>query len=102
MCVSGTLPGPIMLGAIIDSSCDVWQTKECGTSTGSCWVYNKEDLAIRLVVWWAGIKFVGATSYALADRFYKPVNQFDDIDMVTKRADVAKGESTRSNTNSRM
>lgn len=34
----GFLPNPIIYGALIDSSCLVWESS-CG-HTGSCWVYD--------------------------------------------------------------
>uniref|UniRef100_H2Z038 Solute carrier organic anion transporter family member n=1 Tax=Ciona savignyi TaxID=51511 RepID=H2Z038_CIOSA len=36
----GTIPGPILYGSFIDSTCKLWQSKECGTVRGSCWVYD--------------------------------------------------------------
>lgn len=34
------IPGPIIFGAIIDSTCVLWE-QSCG-SRGNCWVYHKE------------------------------------------------------------
>lgn len=35
------IPGPIIYGSIIDSTCIIWDGS-CGT-TGNCWVYNPVD-----------------------------------------------------------
>ena len=68
--ILGTTPGPIFLGAIIDSSCDVWQ-ESCGTR-GSCWIYRKWDLGLKVMFWWMGTKFVGVVLLFIASILYKP------------------------------
>ncbi|CAG2204508.1 SLCO4A [Mytilus edulis] len=73
----GTTPGPIFLGAIIDSSCDVWQDT-CGEQ-GSCWIYNKTDLGLRIMVWWICLKVLGFIFLFLAAKFYKPRKESTDI-----------------------
>ena len=44
----GSIPGPILFGAIFDSTCHFWQ-HECGRR-GNCWVYNNTALSQRAVV----------------------------------------------------
>ena len=44
----GSIPGPILFGAIFDSSCLFWQ-HQCGRR-GNCWVYNNTALSQRAVV----------------------------------------------------
>lgn len=39
----GTIPGPLVFGAIIDTSCLLWQD-ECG-SRGNCWIYDNDGLS---------------------------------------------------------
>ena len=41
----GSIPGPIVFGAIIDSACLFWQF-DCD-HRGNCWVYNNEALGNR-------------------------------------------------------
>ncbi len=41
----GSVPAPLIFGAIFDSSCQYWQY-ECGRR-GNCWVYDNEALATR-------------------------------------------------------
>ena len=42
----GFLPNPIIYGAVIDSSCLVWE-QSCG-KRGSCWVYATDQFRYRL------------------------------------------------------
>ena len=44
--ILGTIPGPIVLGALFDASCEFWQ-EQCG-ERGNCWVYHNEDLSLRI------------------------------------------------------
>ena len=44
----GTIPGPIIFGAIIDSVCLYWQY-ECGRR-GNCWVYDNAGLSLSATV----------------------------------------------------
>ena len=39
ICFLGTVPGPILFGAILDNTCILWQ-ENCDGSTGSCWIYD--------------------------------------------------------------
>ena len=43
--VLGSIPGPIIFGAIFDSACVYWQY-ECG-KRGNCWVYDNDNLSLR-------------------------------------------------------
>ena len=42
----GSIPGPIVFGAVLDRACIVWNV-ECG-ETGSCAAYNNHDLAMGI------------------------------------------------------
>ena len=44
----GTIPGPIIFGAIIDSTCVLWDINECGIK-GACWIYDNIKMAHMLV-----------------------------------------------------
>ena len=53
MCIShvillGTIPGPIIFGITIDSTCVLWDINECGIK-GACWIYNNIKMAYMLV-----------------------------------------------------
>ncbi|KAK3092404.1 hypothetical protein FSP39_002395 [Pinctada imbricata] len=66
----GTTPGPVFLGTIIDSTCEVWQDT-CGVS-GSCWIFRKEELGLRIMIWWLALKTCGVIFFILAYKLYKP------------------------------
>ena len=85
----GSTLGPIFLGAILDSSCDVWQ-ETCGMR-GSCWIYRKWDLGIRVILWWMGTKCVGVVLLLLAAFLYKP--PIDDDSKITEEI----GDKTKQN-----
>lgn len=44
--ILGAIPGPIVMGALFDASCEFWQ-EQCG-DRGNCWVYQNEDLSLRI------------------------------------------------------
>ncbi|XP_046945629.1 solute carrier organic anion transporter family member 4C1 isoform X5 [Lynx rufus] len=44
----GTIPGPIIFGITIDSTCILWDINECGTR-GACWIYDNIKMAYMLV-----------------------------------------------------
>ena len=52
----GSIPGPLIFGALFDASCVYWQ-EECG-DRGNCWVYENEDLSLQMLGVSAGIRIV--------------------------------------------
>ncbi|XP_021348125.1 solute carrier organic anion transporter family member 4A1-like [Mizuhopecten yessoensis] len=80
----GTTPGPILLGTIIDSACSVWQ-ESCG-QIGSCWTYRKYELSMRLMVWMATLKFLGAIFTLIAYKMYVSPPNEDNFDGISKRS----------------
>ncbi|XP_020650078.1 solute carrier organic anion transporter family member 4C1 [Pogona vitticeps] len=69
--ILGTIPGPILFGVAIDSTCTLWSVDKCGIR-GACWTYNNSKMAIMLMAISACSKAVSIvftfTSYFL----YKP------------------------------
>ncbi|XP_077990557.1 solute carrier organic anion transporter family member 4C1-like [Glandiceps talaboti] len=65
----GAIPGPIIFGAIIDSSCEIWQ--ETCNETGSCWIYNNREFGLKWVS--MGVVFYSLTifGYVMALVTYK-------------------------------
>ncbi|KAL3872708.1 hypothetical protein ACJMK2_035914 [Sinanodonta woodiana] len=78
----GTTPGPVLLGTIIDSTCQVWESKD-GNNIGACWAYNSFDMGIKLMVWWIALKATGATLFLIASFVYKPPSEDvqDDLEI---------------------
>jgi hypothetical protein len=68
-----------MLGSIMDSACHVWQDV-CGV-TGSCWIYEKTSMGVKLFVWWIIVKIVALVFYFAALHFYKPPDDDNDVDV---------------------
>ncbi|XP_007940688.1 solute carrier organic anion transporter family member 4C1 [Orycteropus afer afer] len=44
----GTIPGPIIFGMTIDSTCILWDINECGIK-GACWIYDNIKMAHMIV-----------------------------------------------------
>ncbi len=66
----GAVPGPILFGWVFDKVCTIWQ-KKCDDE-GSCWVYDTEKMAHRLMTLALVIKAISAILFSLALFFYKP------------------------------
>lgn len=67
--VLGSVPGPIIFGAMIDASCILWQD-ECGEK-GSCWVYDSSGMSVRIVGLVAALKVLSFTFNLIALKLYK-------------------------------
>nr|XP_054750660.1 solute carrier organic anion transporter family member 4A1-like [Lytechinus pictus] len=66
----GSVPGPIIVGAVIDQACILWQDV-CGTR-GSCWIYDNASLAWRLTVIALALKAAACCMYLIAMVCYRP------------------------------
>ncbi|XP_054749768.2 solute carrier organic anion transporter family member 4C1-like isoform X1 [Lytechinus pictus] len=69
----GSIPGPILFGIIIDSTCLQWQ--ETCSGHGSCWLYDNKSFASRLAIISCALKVMCGFLYALALFSYKPATQ---------------------------
>ncbi|XP_056370336.1 solute carrier organic anion transporter family member 4C1 isoform X2 [Oenanthe melanoleuca] len=67
----GTIPGPILFGVAIDSSCTLWDINECEIK-GACWVYDNERMAYLLMGISAACKIITIVFAFMAVYFYKP------------------------------
>lgn len=83
----GTTPGPIFLGAIIDSACTVWEDA-CGVQ-GTCWVYDKQNMGIRIMAWFMGLKCLGVLFFTIGSFVYKPPPE-DDKELEIKSPENIK------------
>ncbi|XP_048780929.2 solute carrier organic anion transporter family member 4C1-like isoform X3 [Ostrea edulis] len=66
----GTVPGPIFFGAVIDSTCLVWQEK-CNEKA-SCWIYDNLALSRNFFFILIIVKILAAIMFGLAYKFYNP------------------------------
>uniref|UniRef100_H2Z5W6 Solute carrier organic anion transporter family member n=1 Tax=Ciona savignyi TaxID=51511 RepID=H2Z5W6_CIOSA len=47
----GTIPGPIIFGAMIDSTCQIWNKRlKCAEGVGSCVMYKNQELSFSLLI----------------------------------------------------
>ena len=67
----GSIPGPLVFGALFDASCVYWQ-EECG-DRGNCWVYHNEDLSLRMFGVCIGVRFVSVVFAFCTWMFYDVV-----------------------------
>ncbi|XP_021361731.1 solute carrier organic anion transporter family member 4A1-like [Mizuhopecten yessoensis] len=68
----GTIPGPVLTGFVIDSSCALWQDL-CGAK-GSCYVYDRYEMGWRLFLWWIAVKLFSAVAFFIASVMYNNKN----------------------------
>ncbi|KAL6088862.1 hypothetical protein STEG23_022685 [Scotinomys teguina] len=67
----GTIPGPIIFGVTIDSTCVLWDVNECGIK-GACWMYDNIRMAHMLVAISVTCKVITIFFNGLAIVLYKP------------------------------
>ncbi|KAJ8322003.1 hypothetical protein KUTeg_000474 [Tegillarca granosa] len=65
-----TFPGPIFFGAVIDSTCMVWQEK-CNEKT-SCWIYDNASLSRNFFFILVAVKLLTSLFFILAYKVYQP------------------------------
>ncbi|KAJ8308250.1 hypothetical protein KUTeg_013124 [Tegillarca granosa] len=64
----GTIPGPVLIGSIIDRTCQIWQSVGCGSS-GFCTLYSHNQLSLGVMGWWIGVSLVASFFFFLASIF---------------------------------
>ena len=67
--ISGTIPGPILIGVMIDASCSLWDDG-CAVR-GSCWVYDNLDMSKRIFIVLVVLKIISLGFNILAYFVYK-------------------------------
>jgi len=66
----GTVPGPVIFGALTDTACLVWQ-EECGEPS-SCWIYDNGVVSRNYFLIAIATKAVSMLFFSLAFILYKP------------------------------
>ncbi|XP_060574876.1 solute carrier organic anion transporter family member 4C1-like [Ruditapes philippinarum] len=89
----GTVPGPIMFGAIIDNTCIIWREK-CGKHA-SCWIYSNDELSLNFFIFVAAFKIVSILLFVLAHQLYKPPNE-KSVKFVVSESETIQSESMTS------
>ncbi|XP_036165929.1 solute carrier organic anion transporter family member 4C1 isoform X1 [Myotis myotis] len=67
----GSIPGPIIFGVTIDSTCVLWDVNECGRK-GACWIYDNIRMARMLVAISVICKIITIFFNGLAVFLYNP------------------------------
>ncbi|KAK1345097.1 hypothetical protein QTO34_013803 [Cnephaeus nilssonii] len=67
----GSIPGPIIFGVTIDSTCILWDVNECGIK-GACWIYDNIRMARMLVGISVTCKIITIFFNGLAIFLYNP------------------------------
>ncbi|XP_034630723.1 solute carrier organic anion transporter family member 4C1-like [Trachemys scripta elegans] len=67
----GTIPGPILFGVAIDSTCTLWDVNKCDIK-GACWVYDNSKMAYMLIGISAACKVITILFIITAFCLYKP------------------------------
>ncbi|KAK3578698.1 hypothetical protein CHS0354_008556 [Potamilus streckersoni] len=69
----GSIPGPVLIGTVIDKACLIWRGGSCG-SQGFCMLYSHDELSIGVLLWWVitmtigCLLFSGAAIFAMRNR----------------------------------
>ena len=69
---SGSFPGTVLFGSILDHSCVLWEEKCSGT--GSCLYYNNSTMAFYMLALVSAAKVLSSMCSCLAWRLYKKKN----------------------------
>ncbi|KAG1686603.1 Solute carrier organic anion transporter family member 4C1 [Nymphon striatum] len=75
--VLGSIPGPVVVGALIDKSCNLWQ-QLCDGSYGSCQSYNNYNLSVTMGIVAFITKLLSVSMFILALYSYKPPDKQTD------------------------
>lgn len=90
----GTVPGPVIFGAVTDTACLVWQ-EECGKPT-SCWIYDHSAVSRNYFLVAISVKFLSMIFFLIAFCLYKPPDetehkQFDKRESFKRQMSFVNG-----------
>ena len=86
---AGMVPFPIILGAVFDKACLVWEDK-CGEK-GSCWIYDGKLLSRGITAWILSAGVLTAVLYGVALKMYKM--PADDLEPYHEDKDGARNNN---------
>ena len=92
---TGSIPGPIFTGAMIDASCSLWED-DCGVR-GSCWVYNNHNMSLRLFILTIVLKILSIGFNILAIFVYKPPPEAKSTEALPIQDDIHELNENNSN-----
>ncbi|XP_072028946.1 solute carrier organic anion transporter family member 4C1-like isoform X1 [Amphiura filiformis] len=73
----GTIPGPIVYGATLDTSCLLWQ-ETCDGDQGSCFLYNAKTISWKMFLLGFGFQFTALVFFLMALWSYRSPD--DDVE----------------------
>ncbi|XP_039261491.2 solute carrier organic anion transporter family member 4C1-like [Styela clava] len=79
----GSIPGPIIFGAVIDTTCILWQEKLCNRGRGSCWIYDNNNMGLYMLLIGLCGKLLSVVLFGSAAYFYKPMKSDEDKDDIS-------------------
>jgi len=68
-CVTGSIPGPILFGKLIDITCNLWQVR-CGEQ-GSCFSYDNNRMSWNILAIIFSVKLLSTLFFLVALVAYK-------------------------------
>lgn len=86
----GSIPGPVVFGAVIDKACVFWKTS-CTSDRGACYAYDNDSLSTYFTAMALACMIGVDSSFALALCFYKPPRPSEDEIMITTTVAGADG-----------
>ncbi|XP_023287779.1 solute carrier organic anion transporter family member 5A1 [Orussus abietinus] len=94
------IPGPIIYGAIIDSTCLIWE-ESCGTR-GNCWFYHRDNFRFLVNVSAAGFSFLGVLFDIVVCYLGKDLDLYGALEDDGRRRLVKEDLPTILDTNQRL
>ncbi|XP_066600830.1 solute carrier organic anion transporter family member 74D [Prorops nasuta] len=89
------IPGPIIYGAIIDSTCLIWDNS-CGTR-GNCWFYHRDNFRFFVNISAVGFTLIGVLFDMAVCYLGKDVDLYGDLE--DKRREFVKDDDSAGNKN---
>ncbi|KAL6263714.1 hypothetical protein P5V15_003800 [Pogonomyrmex californicus] len=89
------IPGPIIYGAIIDSTCLIWE-ESCGTR-GNCWFYHRDNFRYLVNVSSAGFTTIGVLFDVAVCYLGKDLDLYGAAESDKRREFVKESEVTTDN-----
>ncbi|XP_061173895.1 solute carrier organic anion transporter family member 4A1-like [Saccostrea echinata] len=85
----GMIPGPVLVGWVLDQSCLLWSSSSCG-STGSCLLYSHDKMALGVMLWWVIVSFASSVLFFSASVIVacRKSSKFDEINSEEKEREI--------------
>lgn len=61
----GMIPGPVLVGWVLDQSCLIWSGGSCGSS-GSCLLYSHDQMAVGIMLWWVLVSVAASALFFIS------------------------------------